>query len=53
MLAEPITVSGKNIDPPAQPRLRADKEMPQKGKYGVEAEQGQDVSGMTELLAKV
>lgn len=53
MLAEPIAISGKTIDPPAQTRLPAGKGTPQGSKDGVKTEKGLDLSGMTELLAKV
>jgi len=51
MLVEPVNISGKSLNPPAQSRALAVKGTPQKGKEDVKAKKTPDVSHLSEEIA--
>lgn len=53
MLTESITISGKSLAPPAQARVPAVKETPQKDKEDVKAEKAPDLSRLSKMVASV
>jgi len=53
MLVEPVNISGKSLNPPAQARAPTVKGTPQKGKEDVKAKKTPDVSHISRMAANV
>ena len=53
MLVEPVNISGKSLNPPAQSRAPTVKGTRQKGKADVKAEKAPDLSHRSEEVANV
>ncbi|MBW1614648.1 MAG: flagellar protein FlaG [Deltaproteobacteria bacterium] len=53
MLVEPVDISGKGFNPPAQARAPTVKATPQEDKEDVKAEKAPDLSHLSEKIANV